>query len=254
MQAGAKAPQCFHSWISGSRESKKVLATIRDYARTVPAFTQPWQRSRHAERDRCVDRQPQGFNIRRIFDSWIQHTLEQRYTGSQKRTKQGRNDNNQALARANRIRRIDHSGVNNPNIANRASTGDIQLLGLVEQCSVELIADLKITGQTEKLLLRVWKSTYFALETRLPGFQFANLPKQGTICWMLTGKAAIHLRLPQPKLLDAGLDRNFLFKQTLGLHRDINRVGTGLICTHCSLCLLDLQPNCGQLLLDELKL
>ncbi len=77
MQAGTQAAQRFHGRVGRGGHRQQVLATIGHHARTVLALAQLGQGVGHAERDRGVDRQAQGLDVRRVFDARVEHALEE---------------------------------------------------------------------------------------------------------------------------------------------------------------------------------
>ncbi|MNM34071.1 hypothetical protein D3C81_447100 [compost metagenome] len=203
------------------------------------------------DRDRRIDRQADLFDLGRIFNAAIQDLPQQHQANREKRAQQGAHKHEQGLAWLHRLGCVHFGGIDNPHIANGAGTGHIQLLRLVQHRGVHLIADLQVASQSQQLLLGLRKLLYLPLEAALARLQIPDLTHQRLIGRVITSELAVHLRLLQSQLLDAGFHRDFLIQQPLGLQSKVDRVGTHLVGTQRFLRRIDLAAYVGQLLLDE---
>ncbi len=144
-----------------------MLPSVRDHSRPVATLSKFRQHTGNTQwygriygKSKCLD-------LRRILDTRIQHALEEHESRCQKRTKQGRDDDNEFLLRCNRLRHIGNSRIHDADVANSARSCHIQLLRLIEKSRIELIAYLQVPGEPQQLLLRIRQLTDLALKTSL---------------------------------------------------------------------------------------
>ena len=255
VQAGAQAAQRLHRQVRRLVDGQQVLAAVgADMVHTQAVTLGRRQRLGVAQRDGRIDRQAQLLDHGRVLDARVEHALDEHEGDGKECAQHRRHQHHKRLARFDRVGGVSHGRIDDAHIAHRARARHIQLLGLVQQGGIELVADLQVAGQAQQFLLGIRQLADLAAEAGLACLQLANLAQQGTVGRVIAGKAAIHLRLLQAQLLDAGFNRDLLLQQALGLHGDVHGVGRGLVTGHGLLRFLHLLAHGGQLVLDELQL
>jgi len=257
MQAGAQAADRFNRRVGRRIDRQQVQAALRAAAAapTAPtALAALQQVLGRAQRNDRVHRQAQLLDLRGIFHARVHDPAQEHQTHRQEGAQQGADQHHQRPARLHRMGHIHRGSVDDADVADSAGAGHVQLLGLVEQRGVQLVADLQVAAQAQQFLLGVWQFADLPIEAGLAAFQLGDLLEQRAVGRVFTGEAAIHFGLLHVQLLDAGLDRDLLLQQALGLHGDVDRLGLGLVGVHRRLRRLDLAAHDRQLLPDETQL
>ncbi|MNB88527.1 hypothetical protein D3C75_355440 [compost metagenome] len=106
-----------------------------------------------AERNGCVHRQPQLFNLVRIFHAAAKGFAKKHHCSSQESPEQGGNEYDQGLLGFNGLFQIHIGGIDQAHVAHSAGTHYIQFLGFIQELGINFGADFYVAGEAKEFLL-----------------------------------------------------------------------------------------------------
>ncbi|MNR30287.1 hypothetical protein D3C85_1477350 [compost metagenome] len=152
MQTGAQAAQTFYGQVGGVTACQ-YGGDLVGAASAVPEDFAFFTFLQCAERNRCVHRQPQLFNLVRIFHAAVKGFSKKHQCSSQESPEQGGNEYDQDFFGFNGLAQIHIGCIDQARVTHGAGTHYIQFLGFIQELGINFGADFYVAGEAKEFLL-----------------------------------------------------------------------------------------------------